>query len=513
MIRRTLLLAVPLAVGLACAIPKQDRTIRPVDSIAAAPPSAYRTKAHARDGDVLIFEKWSYDSTARTLSGTGRRLDPNRREKQTGELMIPLDSVVIIESNKVSNSSAISGLTVIAALSAAGSVACMLQPKACFGSCPTFYVFDGERDRLQAEGFSASIAPSLEATDIDALARTRISGRRVNVRMTNEALETHVVRHVRLLAVPRAPGTRVIADDNGTLRVARSLVLPTRCMAAEGDCTDAVAAFDDRERFSKANPRDLASKETIELTFPATDSGASLGVAFASRQTLMSTYLFYQMLAYLGDEAGAFLAALERGDARADRGAKAIGKVLGGIEVQVRDGGGEWRTVGETDETGPIATDVRFVALPTVSNGEPVSVRLRLTRGHWRLDQVALAILGDTVTPLSLEPVDVRRNDLVDSTALRLLRPLGDALVTMPGDEYTMRFDLPGDASGYELLLESRGYYIEWMREQWMREQSRTKVRQAVLDPRGFLRSVAPAYAKWEPRMDSLFWASRYVPR
>ena len=507
------MVTLPLLTGLACTIPKQERSIRPVDSIAAAQPSAFRTKAHLRDGDVLILEKWSYDSTARTLTGTGRRLDPNRQEKQAGALTIPLDSVVIIESNKISNSGAVAGLTVVTAVSAAVTVACLANPKACFGSCPTFYVFDGDRDRLQAEGFSASIAPSMEATDVDALARTRISGRRVNVRMTNEALETHVVRHVRLLAVPRAAGTRVVADDNGTLRVARSLMAPTRCSAAEGDCTEAVAAFDDRERFSKASSRDLASRETIELTFPATTAGAQLGVAIASRQTLMSTYLFYQMLAYLGDEAGSFLAALERGDDRADRGAKALGKVLGGIEVQVRDAAGNWRTAGETEETGPIATDLRHVALPTPSDGRPLTVRLRLTRGHWRLDQVSLAVLGDTVTPLSLEPVEVRKGDLADSTALRLLRPMGDALVTMPGDEYTLRFDLPGDASDYELLLESRGYYIEWMREQWMREQSRAKVRAAVLDPRGFLRSVAPAYSTWEPRMDSLFWASRYVPR
>ena len=497
----------------ACSIPKQARRIMPADSVAAAPSSAFRTKAHARDGDVLIFEKWSYDSTTRVLAGTGRRLDPNRQEKQSGELTIPLDSVVIIESNTTPNSDAVAGLTMMSAASGLITVGCIANPKACFGSCPTFYVSDGDRDRLQAEGFSASIAPSMEASDIDALARARIFGRRVTVRMTNEALETHVVRHVTLLAVPRPAGTRVIADDIGTLRIARSLIAPTRCSAAEGDCSTALADFDDRERFSKADRGDLASRETIELEFPAAEPGTPLGIAIASRQTLMSTYLFYQMLAYLGDDAGAFLAALERGDSRADRGAKALGKVLGGIEVQIRDANGDWRTVGETEETGPIATDLRLVPLPVVSDGRPIAVRLRLTRGHWRLDQVALAVLGDAVKPLSIEPTAVLRGQVVDPVALQKLRPMGDALVTGPGDEYTLQFDLPEDAANYELLLESRGYYIEWMRDAWRREQSRMRVRSAVLNPAGFLRSVAPAYAKWEPQMDSLFWASRYVPR
>ena len=511
MTHRRLVFAVIAAV--ACSIPKQERRIMPADSVAAAPRAAYRTKAHTRDGDVLIFEKWSYDSTSRMLAGTGRRLDPNRQEKQTGELTIPLDSVVIIESNTLPSSDAVAGLTMMSTVSGLVTIGCIANPKACFGSCPTFYVSDGERDRLQAEGFSASIAPSMEASDVDALARARISGRRVTVRMTTEALETHVVRHVALLAVPRAEGTRVIADDGGTLRIAHSLLAPSRCTASEGDCTASLTAFDDRERFSKADRRDLATRETIELEFPAAEAGAPLGIAIASRQTLMSTYLFYQMLAYLGDEAGAFLAALERGDSRADRGAKALGKVLGPIEVQVRDADGDWRTVGETEETGPIATDLRLVPLPVVSDGRPLAVRLRLTRGHWRLDQVALAVLGDTVQPLTIEPSEVLRGQVEDAAALQKLRPMGDALVTGPGDEYTLHFDLPDDASKYELLLESRGYYIEWMRDTWMREQSRMRVRAAVMNPSGFLRTVAPSYAKWEPKMDSLFWASRYVPR
>src|SRR5687767_3344932 len=151
--------------GSACSIPKQERRIMPADSVAAAKPTAFRTKAHTRDGDVLIFEKCSYDSTTRVLAGTGRLFVPNRQEKQTSELTIPLDSVVIIESNTMPNSDAVAGLTMMSAVTGLITAGCIANPKACFGSCPTFYVTAGERDRLQAEGFSASIAPSMEATD------------------------------------------------------------------------------------------------------------------------------------------------------------------------------------------------------------------------------------------------------------------------------------------------------------------------------------------------------------
>jgi hypothetical protein len=88
---------------------------------------------------------------------------------------------------------------------------CAANPKTCFGSCPTFYVSDGKHAMLQAEGFSSSIAPSLEARDVDALYRVHPSGREFIVTMKNEALETHFVRRVRLLAAKRPVGGRVLA--------------------------------------------------------------------------------------------------------------------------------------------------------------------------------------------------------------------------------------------------------------------------------------------------------------
>ncbi len=63
-------------------------------------------------------------------------------------------------------------------ISVAMTIYCITNPKACFGSCPTYYAdVDGE-PMLQAEGFSASVAPALERDDIDALFRTRPTGER-----------------------------------------------------------------------------------------------------------------------------------------------------------------------------------------------------------------------------------------------------------------------------------------------------------------------------------------------
>ena len=71
----------------------------------------------------------------------------------------------------------------------------------------------------------------------------------------------------------------------------------------------------------------------------------------SSRQTLLSTYLFYQSLSYMGRSAPALLARLERGQTGLRARARALDRLLGGIEVLVETRGGGWRTAGEHPRT------------------------------------------------------------------------------------------------------------------------------------------------------------------
>jgi hypothetical protein len=389
------------------------------------------------------------------------------------------------------------------------TIYCAANPKACFGSCPTFYVSDSAREQLQAEGFSASITRALEARDIDALYRARPTSRDFKVRMTNEALETHVVRYVDVLAAPRPPSGRVFATSDGVFWQTSKLVELSHTMAPEGDCLETLRAFDGRERFSATDSTDLAAREIIELEF-ATIPAGNYGLVIASRQSLLSTYLFYQALAYMGRSAGSWLAALERQDANTRERSRGVNRVLGGIEVLVQDENGAWITAGQTSETGPLATDTRLVPLPYLPAGD-TKIRLRLTRGHWRLDYVALAQLGEQVAPMRLRPVKVYRGDIVDENAKKLLLDSASALTTFPGDEYTLVYRLPEDFGRYELFLESRGYYLEWMRDQWLKEENPARAARMFLDPQGALRAMAPEFKKLEAEMEKTFWSSRYA--
>jgi hypothetical protein len=468
-------------------------------------------KAHLRDGHVVVLSRWSVDTTSRAVVGEGERLDVNRQPVGAGAQTIALDSVALFETNVVKTHPSVGALGVVTGASAALTAFCLTNTKACFGSCPTFYVGDERGQRPEAEGFSASVAPALEATDVDALYRARPASRTFEVRMTNEALETHVVRFVRLLAAPRPDSGRVFATQAREFWQAGDIAPPTACRSAEGDCLSALQELDDVERFSTTDSLDLATRETIELDFASvpTDSG---GLVIASRQTLLSTYVLYQALAFMGRSAGAWLAALQRGDAHAREQALGAARVLGGIEVQARGADGAWVTVGETHETGPLATDVRVVPLPRLHEGTR-QLRLRLTRGHWRIDHVAIARLAGRVEPIRLDPVAVRRGKTADANALALLRDSARTLVTLPGDEYTLVYRLPEDFARRELFLEARGYYLEWMREEWLAEENLLRAAGLFVDPARSMRTMAAEFKRREAEMEAAFWGSRYVRR
>jgi len=498
------------AVLVGCSHVTQRPELRTLAEAPAPGPDTTLLKAHMRSGDVYLITSWQVVDSGASLDGTGVRYDALRVRRDSGRFTLSADSIALLETN-VAESHYPFGLQALGFLTVvygAVSAACLADPKSCFGSCPTFYVEDGTREVLQAEGFSASVARVLEASDIDPLYAARPSGRRFAVVMRNEAQETHVVRSVRLRVVPRPADGRVFATADGRYYAVPRVAAPAACTAPEGDCLAAVRALDTLERRSLTDSSDLAARETVELDFPAVPGPA--GVVLGARHTFVSTYLFYQTLAYMGRSAGEWLAQLER--MGPDRMPQALGlmKALGGIEIAVLDPDGSWRRIGTYDEAGPIATDVQIFPLGDVPRAERVHVRLRMARGSWRIGYVALA--GGTVpaTARTLDPVAVERGGVADHTALEALTDTARYLTAFPGDAYRIVFRLPADYGTYELFLESRGYYYEWIRNEWLAEENPLMVALVLADPGEALRRLAGPFKQVEPRMETLFWQSRF---
>ena len=208
-------LLVPLLLATSCGpLPRElKRDLRPPPQRPAADAQAPYLLAHMRDGRAIVLDSWTIRDSTRTVFGMGRVLDANRAKISEGPVRIGIDEVALFETNVVQNSASVAGLAIISGASAALTVFCLTNTKACFGSCPTFYAPDGDGGPLvlQAEGFSDSVAPALEKRDVDALFRTRPGARALQVRMTNEALETHVIKEANILAVPAPAGGRVFA--------------------------------------------------------------------------------------------------------------------------------------------------------------------------------------------------------------------------------------------------------------------------------------------------------------
>ncbi len=485
-----------------------------VDSINPDPETKaarYGVRLHLQNGEVLVLSSVAVEGDT-VIRGVGERYDVFRRSTGApGPVAIPVDSVALIETAEPgrSNPAGIYVLGVWTTLAGVISVACVADRKSCFGSCPTFYEVGASgtalRERPDAEGFSASIARSLESTDLDALPDVDLSRPTFSLLMRNEALETHFVRSLRLHLVPTDAEWDVFASTDGGFVSSRRLLPPALCQAGPDSCDEALAQRDGREWRSVSDPEDLGAEQTIELDFPAT-TGA-VGLVLSARHSFVSTYLLYQTMAYAGRHAGEWLAAIER------RGTAAFGR---GFEAQERIGQllverfdeGAWVLVGRYGEPGPLATDQQVIPVGEVQGAS--RFRLRFARGAWRIDQAALVELGARRSALVLEPIRVERAGVEDAGALALLLDPTRRLVTYPGDHYRVTWALPEGSGATRAFLESTGYYYEWMRESWYPEEDPGMLLLLATQPREALRRMAPGFKALEPRIEQFFWASRF---
>ncbi len=487
----------------------QTREIGP-HTARRAHPSEF-LKAHLHDGQLFVFDSWWIDEDASQVGGRGLHYDSERQLTDRGTFTVPLGDVALLETtepHRISHAGPIV-LGIVTGASLVVTAVCVASPKTCFGSCPTFYVRGADGMVLDAEGFSESVAEIYEARDVDALPSAAPDGGQLTLVMRNEALESHYVRSLSLLAVPRGDGERVLRSGDSFFRTL-TREAPSRCASGGELCTEAVAARDGDEYSPAPDPEDLGATQTIELEFEPERVFDQPGLVISARNSLVGTFLFYQLLAWLGTSAGEMMRRVEAGDPLADRAFRA-GRVLGRIDVEVKQPDGSWEPAGSYDEVGPIAADRQVIPLPHPVRPGPVIVRLRATRGYWRFDEVALAALGAAAEPIRVSPS--RASRLIDgewqdaSDALVTVLDEDARLETFPGDSYRFSFEgIDGDPA---LFLESRGYYYEWIREQWLAEEDPTAAARFMLDFRGTLRRLAPAYERIRPAMDELFFESR----
>ncbi|MDI7268774.1 MAG: hypothetical protein QME96_12345 [Myxococcota bacterium] len=469
-------------------------------------------RVHTLDGMLFVLDRWQAGADA--IVGEGREYDADRRLVRSGHLTVARDRVAVLETR--ARRFPMGGVVVMGiatGVSLIGTAVCAANPKACFGSCPTFYVEGADGPEVQAEGFSSSVARILEAEDVDPLPDAAVRDGFVVLEMRNEALETHAVRSLELVRASGPPGTRIAVDSRGRFLALGAETAPHACEGGPPDCVERLAARDGLEVRWDADPSDLAAQTEVVLAFGDPGSG-EIALTLTIRNTLMSTFVMYHMLALYGTEAGAFYARIERGEPEALLGLMTFGRLLGGIEVAVAGADGSWRDVGTARFTGPIARDEVAFRVGVRDRGDPLRVRLTLPRAHWRIDRAGVAPIVAEATSRSIAPTTVERDGVFDARALAAVRGEGDRLVTWPGDSYFFRFAAPPDGDeSVGWFLRSRGYYYEWIRESWLEDQDPVAAERFLRDPAAALRELAPLWIEMAPAADAIFEESRFSGR
>lgn len=488
----------------------REPVLQDPEKLFSADPAYLPLKVHMLDGTLYALDRWDPMSEEdSTLIGWGRYYDLERVLISDGEFSVPIEAIAVVESNQ-RNVKRPFGLSVLATQTVLWGVVtalCVADPKSCFGSCPTFYIDESDRRRPVAEGFSSSISRSLEAADIDDLGMSRPGGTTLEIRMLNEALETHAVRYVKLHAIPHDATTTVYATDNGSFLTASRIQTATSCTSTEGDCLLQILGRDSLEYRTETDSTDLGLTESIELTFPSV--GANAGLVVEARQTFVSTFLLYQAMAYMGPSAGDWLAQLERNDPATMTAYQNLVDLTGIVHVYASGDGSNWIDVGEYSEAGPIASDVHLIRIPATFDSDSIHIRLEMARGSWRVGYVALASLQPATDGVVLEPAVAAENVNGVDAGSQLLDS-ERYLITYPGDEVIMTFELPRDNLNYALFLESKGYYYEWMRGEWIDEENPQMTALLFTQPHIALRTMAPQFKDIEQQFEENFWQSRF---
>jgi hypothetical protein len=497
-----------------CATIPVRREIKRVEEISTISPLNKYIKAHMKDGTLYILYDWLFNEFDNSVTGHGIYMDINRNilassgnlksrsDTRDEPFKVCISDIALFETNDP-GPSLVAGLTIVTGITAGVTIYCLINPKACFGSCPTFYAQDGDSMTLQAEGFSASISPSLEKSDIDMLYSAKPT-RDFNLVVTNEALETHSIRHANLLVFEKKDEERIFASPDESFYRCTNISQPFKCLSISGDCLKKVINADGDEYFSCTDSSNLDSKEELILNFTS-DNNKKTGLIIGKRQTLLTTFLMYQGLAYMGHSVTYWMAELEGGKIEKKKG---IFDLLGGIEVYSKDSAGNWKYEGSINETGPIATDFNVIPLSIGGSGN-AEIKIILNRGLWRIDYLALATLSEKVLPVVIEPSSVETIKGLEANPLQKLKNSNEYLVTYPGDKYRISYSLPFNNA--ELFLDSKGYYLEWIRDEWVKEQNFRHLNLMINKPAQFLRKSAGEFKNLEPRMEETFWKSRYA--
>jgi hypothetical protein len=298
----------------------------------------------------------------------------------------------------------------------------------------------------------------------------------VELEIRNEMLETHYLNHFELLETRLAPGERVATARHGRQVAFRPAGIPVRARDSEGrDVSADLAVVDERtSRSSDARLEGLV--DWIDVTAPAPAGADSVAIVFHLRNSPLTTILLYEvMLApagavsvdWVGRDLGRVGDALELGQWYASRM---------GLRVAVREGS-VYHPAGGFGDVGPLAWEEVAVVVP-VLEADSVRARVSFAPDAWRIDRIEIGLepRRPASRVVALDEV-IGADGVSDGEALSRLSAADERYVeTRPGEQFRIRFRVAPHEGERTLLIASQGYYVEWIRSQWVRSAARNGV-------------------------------------
>ncbi|MGH8286485.1 MAG: hypothetical protein ACRETT_12055, partial [Steroidobacteraceae bacterium] len=185
-----------------------------------------------------------------------------------------------------------------------------------------------------------------------------------------------------------------------------------------------------------------------------------------------------------------------------------------GLRVQLQRGA-SFRQVARVTPTGPIAWHQIAVRVPLEPGVQEATLRLASLPDNWMIDWVGVSFddASDTqMRRIAPQSVSDHRGAVATASAHALGRNDGDYFVTRPGEHYKVEFALgPRPDAGRErtLFIASRGYYIEWVRGEWVRDRGSLATNERFEPGDAAIMKTARRWIEEKPQLERQFFESR----
>jgi hypothetical protein len=361
------------------------------------------------------------------------------------------------------------GLTVGIAAAAFGTlVAVVLATKQ---SCPFVYSWDGAKYVFDAEPYGGAITRGLERDDYSELEHVREQNGVYKLLLTNEVDETQYTNLMELWVVDHARGSRVVSDENGTLRSFTGIQKLSAARDRDGNDLLLWLQTTDRkiwEPDTVAGP-DGSLRQEVTLTFPKPEGATQVNLIANAATGLWGSYMIKRMVELHGRDTATWLAALDK-DPAGVQAIHAWGEREGTyrLPIEVEEAGG-WVVRGALPNGGPLLAEDRAIPLDVSHvRGTQLHIRLRPPVGYWAFNSFAAAYdSGQAVNVSRVAANSARTSD--GKNILRDLAAADERYYPMPDmtDQAEVIFPAPVRQAGQDrtVFLHSRGWYQLHLRD------------------------------------------------